>query len=102
LTLTGPLFEPLSNLDKVSLKHLTLKTVFLTLLASGSRRGEVHAFSFEKFAHPPLWEYPVSSQNPHLWASIRAGADSCPFHGALERDNSIQFSIQFVYSINSI
>ena len=38
-----PRFEPLR---KPSLKFLTFKTVFLITLASGRRRGEVHAWTF--------------------------------------------------------
>ena len=41
-------FEPIDNPDKVSLKLLTWKTVFLVLLASGCRRCEVHALQFRK------------------------------------------------------
>ena len=41
LTLTKAPFEPLRDAD---LKMLTLKTVFLLALASGKRRGEIHAW----------------------------------------------------------
>ena len=41
--LTKAPFEPL---EKASLKDLTLKTVFLLALASGKRRGEIHAWTF--------------------------------------------------------
>ena len=37
--------------DKVSDKHLTLKTVFLLALASGKRRGEIHALARDGVAH---------------------------------------------------
>ena len=37
---TKPPFEPLQS---ISIHHLTVKTVFLTALASGRRRGELHA-----------------------------------------------------------
>ena len=40
--LKGPPFEPL---EEASLENLTRKTVFLTVLASGRRRSEVHNFS---------------------------------------------------------
>jgi integrase len=36
-------FEPIEDPKKVSMKLLTWKTVFLLLLASGARRGELHA-----------------------------------------------------------
>ena len=41
LSLTKKPFEPLRSVD---LKYLTLKTVFLLALASGKRRGEIHAW----------------------------------------------------------
>ena len=40
--LAKPPFEPLS---KASLKHLTMKTVFLLAIASGRRRSAIHALS---------------------------------------------------------
>jgi len=40
--LTGPLFEPMAV---APLKFVTLKTVFLLGLASGSRRSEIHAWT---------------------------------------------------------
>jgi len=43
--LKGPPFEPLR---RATLKHLTLKTVFLVTLASGRRCSEVHALSARK------------------------------------------------------
>ena len=39
--LTGALFKPLK---KVSLKHLTFKTVYLLTLGSGKRRSEIYAW----------------------------------------------------------
>ena len=42
--LLKPPFEPLQKSD---LKHLTLKTVFLTALASGRRRSELHELRFD-------------------------------------------------------
>ena len=41
-TLSGDLFEPLQS---CGFKELTLKTVFLTALATDRRRSEIHAFS---------------------------------------------------------
>jgi integrase len=41
-------FENIKNPAQVSLKHLTWKTLFLVLLASGARRGEVHALDYSK------------------------------------------------------
>ena len=34
--------DPFEPLHKASLKHLTLKTVFLLVLASGKCRSEIH------------------------------------------------------------
>lgn len=50
-------FEPIQDPDKVPLKFLTWKTVFLTLLASGGRRGEVHATEYKSVAHDPKWRF---------------------------------------------
>ena len=63
LALQEPPFEPIQDADKVSLKHLTWKTVFLTLLASGARRGEIHALDYKKVAHDPQWRFVTLS--PH-------------------------------------
>jgi hypothetical protein len=40
-------FEPM---DKVSLKYLTFKTVFLVALATAQRWSELHALAFTKTA----------------------------------------------------
>jgi hypothetical protein len=40
-------FEPM---DKVSLKYLTFKTVFLVALATAQSRSELHALAFTKTA----------------------------------------------------
>ena len=53
MALTRPPFEPLANAE---IKFLTWKTAFLTLLASGSRRCEVHALSRDKVSHDPRWK----------------------------------------------
>ena len=45
-------FEPIRL---ASLKLLTWKTLFLVTLASGKRRGEIHALSFQKFLHKENW-----------------------------------------------
>ena len=54
LALTKPPFEPMRTAE---LKWCTLKTLFLTLLASGSRRGEIHAVSMAKFRHDEQWRW---------------------------------------------
>ena len=45
-------FEPLHLAD---MKYVTWKTTFLVLLASGSRRGEVHSLDFKKVRHDSKW-----------------------------------------------
>jgi hypothetical protein len=45
--LMGFAFEPM---DKMSLKYLTFKTVFLVALATAQRRSELHALAFTKTA----------------------------------------------------
>ena len=46
-------FEPVKDTD---LKHLTLKTVFLLLLASGKRRSKIHACVANKVLSLGQWE----------------------------------------------
>jgi len=41
------------------LKWLTLKTVFLTLLASGARRSEVHALDYAGFQRDEQWRFVI-------------------------------------------
>ena len=53
MSLTRAPFEPLKD---ASLKILTFKTVFLMALASGKRRGEVHAWTFSSLRHKPHWK----------------------------------------------
>ena len=65
-------FEPLHDCD---LKLLTLKCVFLTLLASGARRGEIHALDFKSFAHSPNWDKVTMSVLPEF-VSKTANRDS--------------------------
>ena len=36
-----------------------LKTVLLTLLASGSKRGEIHAIAYLSVTHSPNWTHVV-------------------------------------------
>ena len=47
--------EPFEPLSKISLKLLTFKTVFLSLLAAGCRRGEIHAINYSTVNHSPNW-----------------------------------------------
>ena len=53
MSLTKAPFEPLKD---ASLKILTFKTVFLMTLASGKRRGEVHAWTYSFLRHKTLLE----------------------------------------------
>ena len=53
----------LTYLD-IPLHLLTLKTVFLTLLASGARRGEIHAIAYSTITHAPNWTNIVLSPVP--------------------------------------
>ena len=57
-------FEPIQDPDKVSLRHLTWKTAFLLLLASGARRGEIHAIDYKSLQHDPKWRFIILK--PHL------------------------------------
>jgi len=52
-------FEPIQDPERVTLQHLTWKVVFLTLLASGGRRGEVHALDYATLQHEPKWKYVI-------------------------------------------
>ena len=47
LVLKALLKSPFEPLQKLGLKHLTLKTIFLVALASGRRRSELHALCFD-------------------------------------------------------
>ena len=50
--LTKAPFEPMR---KASLKHLTLKTVFLLALGSGKRRTDFHAWLYKNIRHQENW-----------------------------------------------
>ena len=56
LVLFSLIKEPFEPLSEAPLKLVTFKTVFLTLLAAGCRRGELHAISYDKFSHAPNWK----------------------------------------------
>ena len=66
-SLTQPPFEPLTS-EEMPLKLLTLKTVFLTMLASGSRRGEVHALSAATLKCDPSWRWITLKPVPEFLA----------------------------------
>ena len=61
-------FEPLRL---TSLKLLTWKTLFLVTLASGKRRGEIHALSFERFLHRENWSRVTFSVIPSFIAKTQ-------------------------------
>ena len=54
--LTKAPFEPLKE---ASLKHLTVKTVFILALGSGKRRSEIHAWLHKNIRHQADW-YPYT------------------------------------------
>ena len=65
MSLTKAPFGPLKD---ASLKILTFKTVFLMALASGKRRGEVHAWTFSSLRHKPHWKEVTISPSPAFLA----------------------------------
>ena len=67
-------FEPL---DSIPLKLLTWKTTFLLLLASGARRGELHAIDHSKVSHAEGWKWVSLEPVPSFLAKTqlrRSGA----------------------------
>jgi integrase len=66
-TLTRAPYEPLKD---ASMMHLTIKTVFLLLLASGRRRGEIHALDATRCQwsedHAQVLLYPVPGFIPKV------------------------------------
>ena len=74
MALTKAPFEPLND---ASLKVLTFKTVFLMALASGKRRGEVHAWTFSSLRHKPYWKEVTISPSPAFLAKNQLASD-CP------------------------
>ena len=57
--------EPLEQADP---KFLIWKTVFLVALASGRRRSEIHALSFQGFSHSRNWSKVVLKLDPSFLA----------------------------------
>lgn len=53
-SLAGKAFEPINS---IPLNLLTYKTVFLLLLASGARRGELHAIDYKASHNQEEWQY---------------------------------------------
>ena len=63
--------KPFEPLGEVSIKILTLKTVFLVLLASGARRGEVHALDARSLSHAPDWSWITLHPVPEFLAKTQ-------------------------------
>ena len=72
MSLTKAPFEPLKD---ASLKILTFKTVFLMALASGKRRGEVHAWTFSSLRHKPQWKEVTISPSPAFLAKNQLASE---------------------------
>ena len=56
LVLNALTMKPFEPLKSISMKALTIKTLFLVALATGKRRGELHAIDRESLSHSPDWE----------------------------------------------
>ena len=69
-------FEPLKD---ASLKIFTFKTVFLMALASGKRRGEVHAWTFSSFRHKPHWKEVTISPSPAFLTKNQLASEGADF-----------------------
>ena len=64
LVLKVLLKSPFEPLHLAELKYVTWKTAFLILLASGSRRGEIHSLDFSKVHHGNNWSSVILE--PHV------------------------------------
>ena len=71
--LKGP-FEPLNN---APLKLVTWKTVFLLALASGKRRGELHALDFKSLAYSSDGGHVFLRVIPSFLAKTQVSGSSC-------------------------
>ena len=72
MSLTKAPFEPLKD---ASLTILTFKAVFLMALASGKRRGEVHAWRFSSLRHKPHWKEVTISPSPAFLAKNQLASE---------------------------
>ena len=70
--LTKRPFEPLG---KASLKLLTFKTVFLLTLASGKRRGEIHAWTFSSLSYKESWSQVTIAPSTAFLAKNQLASD---------------------------
>ena len=55
---------PFKPIKEASLKHLTLKTVFLLALGSGKRRSEIHAWQNKNIRHQADWSKVSCTHHP--------------------------------------
>ena len=72
LALTKPPFEPLRKAD---LRILTFKTLFLMCLASGKRRGEVHAWTFNSLRYRSNWSQVTVAPSPAFLSKNQLASD---------------------------
>jgi len=94
--LAGLMRSPFEDLGKASLANLTRKTVFLLAIASGARRGEIHALDFTRIAwnqdksqvtlrpHP---DHIAKNYDPKLPASNFSGFTLNSFDTFLDRSD---------------
>ena len=80
-SLTQPPFEPIRDPNKVHLLFLTWKVTFLLLLASGARRGELHAIKNENVHYNDKQGYLTLTPSPDFVSktSLRRGEALKPF-----------------------
>ena len=70
-------FEPLAKAD---LKILTIKTVFLLALASGKRRSEIHAWTFDSFSRKRDWSEVTFSHSTAFMAKNQLASEGPLFN----------------------
>ena len=79
LVLKVLLKAPFEPLQLAELKYVTWKTMFLVLLASGSRRGEIHSLDYSKVRPSKNWT--SITLEPHVSfiskTQIRSSGSSC-------------------------
>ena len=67
--------QPFEPLGKASLKLLTFKTVFLLTLASGKRRGEIHAWTFSSLSYKENWSQVTIAPSTAFLAKNQLASD---------------------------
>ena len=70
--LTKASFEPM---QKASLKHLTLKTVFLLALGSDKRLSEIHAWLYKNIRHQENWSQASLYPSPSFLSKSQLARD---------------------------